>query len=478
MLLASMLLGTIACGDNNSDDNKDTTSDDTTTAEVKEEGYQYYGDTNFEGETFTIYNVKPKLWNMLCVVQPEEVTGETVNDAIYNRNERVKKRLNCEIEEVAGAYDTMASDLQTLILADEDVYDAVYMPMFKLIDGLTSGYYHCLSDVDTIHLEEDYWDQVLLADTSLNHKNYFATSSAHLMGWDGLWCLFFNESMMDDLQLEYPYQIVKDGNWTLDKMAEYCKAAANLNGDDSFALSATGNSVYGCVSFNNCIDKFIFGFGVNYVEKDSDDLPVLACESEKFINAVQKFAQYNNGDGAFMLTASAESSLDTYYQNFYENQRALFLEGELKTSQLLRDMEQSFGILPNPKIDDDQENYRSTSVHQCAVFTIPITNANPEKVGLLFDALSYESDKTVVDEYFSVLVEQKGLRNQESIEMLNIIKGTRSFDIGVAYQWIVKISEAMKSVVGNGSTDVASKIASNKSDAENKISDMLEAMAE
>ena len=81
-----------------------------------------------------------------------------------------------------------------------------------------------------------------------------------------------------------------------------------------------------------------------------------------------------------------------------------------------------------------------------------------------------------MEPYFSVLVEQKGLRNEDSIEMLNIIKETRSFDIGIAYQWVLKIDESMSSAVTSGSTDIASRIAANKPDAEDKISKMLEAM--
>lgn len=476
LILSALIAGTFACGDATVKD-PDSIPADVTTEAPKPVGYPYYEGADLGGKEFTVYNVKKDLWNMICVIQPDEINGETINDAIYNRNERVKQKLNCSIAEInAPEYTTMRSDVQTMILAGDTTYDAIYMPMFYLIDGLTENYYHCLNDVETIHLENDYWDQVLLEATSLKSKNYFATSSAHLMGWDGLWCLFFNESMMDDLQLEYPYQLVRDGKWTLNKLTEYSKAAANLNGDDSFALNADGNCVYGCLSFNNCVDKFLFGFGIDYVNKDKNDLPELACESEKFISTVQRFAELNNGDGAYYLNASATTTDATYYQNFYEKQRCLFLAGEIKTAQLLRGMEQSFGILPYPKLDEQQANYRSTAVHQCASFTIPVTNTVPQDVGLLFDALSYESDQSVVEPYFSVLVEQKGLRNEESIEMLNLIKDTRSFDIGIAYQWVVSISDNLKGAVTSANTDIASIIASNKPDAEKKLNDMLEAM--
>ena len=477
LLLASIMTGTLSCGNSSSGDNTTTPAaqGDTTDA-PKPEGYPYYDGADFGGEEFTIYNVKKDLWNMICVVQPDELNGETINDAIYNRNEKVKQMLNCEINEVNAAdYNTMATDLQTLVVAGDDVYDAVYMPMMLLIGGLTEGYYKCLDDVDTMHLNESWWDQVMLNATSVGGEHYFATSSAHLMGWDGLWCLFFNESMMDDLKLEYPYQLVRDGKWTLDQLSIYSKAAANLNGDTSFAKDANGNSVYGCVSFEHAVMKFLFGFGADFVSKDANDEPILSCTSERFIEACQRLAEYYSRDGEY-LYADSDSSKDTYYQKFYEKQRALFLGAELKTAQLLRPMEQSFGIVPFPKLDESQENYRSTAVHQCAVFTIPVTNNEADKVGLLFDALSYESDKTVLEPYFNILVEQKGLRNVESIEMLNLIKETRSFDIGISYQWVKSMEESLRSRITAGSTDIVGIIDTYKNEAQDNIDKMLEGL--
>ena len=137
-LLAAMLVGTISCGDTATNNPGETTPAGETTEATKEESYKYYGDKTFGGKEFTVYNVKKDLWNMICVIQPDEVNGETINDAIYNRNERVKKQLDCEIVEVnAPEYTTMRADVQTMILAGDNTYDAVYMPMFYLIDGLT-----------------------------------------------------------------------------------------------------------------------------------------------------------------------------------------------------------------------------------------------------------------------------------------------------------------------------------------------------
>lgn len=484
VLLASLLAGSAAsfsCGEPKQggltvDSSSAGDSSEDSSTDEKPEEYPYYG-ADLGGKTLRIYNVKKDLWNMICVLNPDELNGEKVNDAIFNRNAKVEKLLNCQIEEINEENSgDMVGRLQKAVSSDDGEFDAAYMKMDVIGAGITQGYYHDLDQISTLHLDESWWDSVLIDATSIGGKNYFATSSAHLMGWDSLWCLFFNETMMENLNLETPYQLVRDGKWTLDKFQEYCAAAANLNGDDSFKLKndGSGSCVWGSVSFGDVITKFIFGLNVDFATKDKDDMPTFGC-NENFVNACQKLAEVIGQTGIY-ADASATETDKHYYQTVFENQRALFLGAETKTAQLLRGAEWNFGILPYPKLDETQENYRSTAVHQIASFTIPVCSRNAEDVGLLFDALSYESDKAILDEYFTNVVEQKGLRNEDSIDMLHIIKATRSFDIGIAYGWFSDLTSAVATKIKAGKTDIASVIDKNKDKVQTKIGNTIEAM--
>ncbi|MCI8387509.1 MAG: hypothetical protein HFE63_03465 [Clostridiales bacterium] len=472
LLAAALALSAAACGSSDDKTPGDTTpqSSDTDTTAPEDKDYLYYDGADLGGETFTVFNLEKNLWDMICLIQPDELTGEIVNDAIYNRNVLVKQKLNCEIEEVNSPnYEQMSSELGKLILADDDVYDAAYIPMSTISTGVTEGYYQCLNDIDTIHLDESWWDQVLLSSTELNGRNYFAQSSAHLMGWDSLWCIFFNEDMMDDLKLEYPYQLVRDGKWTLDKMQELSHAAANLNGDESFANTDASNCIYGCTTYDSMFPKLLFGFNVEFVKMGDSGVPEVSCNTDAFINACQKLMKFISTEGDFLDAEVYDNTLKTHSQNIFANNRTLFLGYELKMAQIFRTMESSFGILPFPKLDENQKSYRSTEVQHCAMFTIPVTNRNPEKVGLLFDALSFESDKSVLPSYFNVMVEQKGLRNDESIEMLNIIKETRSFDLGIAYSWTEGLEFDINYSLLNGNDEFASQIAAKLPKIQDKI---------
>ena len=289
------------------------------------------------------------------------------------------------------------------------------------------------------------------------------------MGWDLLWCLYFNDKMMEDYGLERPYQLVRDGKWTVDELARYSKTAANLNGDDAYTDEPDGNSSFGTVTFYSGISKFIFSCGALYVTKDKNDVPVIDC-GERFVNVCQKLAGFFGSEGVFMNTD------DTKFFSLFTSGRAMFLGAEIKTSQQMRDLEWNFGLVPFPKYDAAQSEYMSTSAHQSAVLTIPVSNTDLENTGLLFDALSFESDRMVLDAYFDVTVAQKGLRNDDSIDMLQIIKRGRSYDIGVAYQWFNSIGDVVYNKVTVGDGDVVSAIEGKKASVQAEIDKTLEAI--
>ena len=71
---------------------------------------------------------------------------------------------------------------------------------------------------------------------------------------------------------------------------------------------------------------------------------------------------------------------------------------------------------------------------------------------------------------------QKQLRNDESIEMLGLIRDSRSFNVGRVYGWTEQLSLDVEAALKSGSTDIASLIESNRSKIEAKISETMEIM--
>lgn len=92
----------------------------------------------------------------------------------------------------------------------------------------------------------------------------------------------------------------------------------------------------------------------------------------------------------------------------------------------------------------------------------------------MLDALAYESCMNVLPVFYEINLSQKGLRDEDSIEMLGLIRDDRIFDVGDAYGWTTEVREGIRKVIDSGDANVASIIASLKPSVEEKISATME----
>ena len=129
-----------------------------------------------------------------------------------------------------------------------------------------------------------------------------------------------------------------------------------------------------------------------------------------------------------------------------------------------------FGLVPSPKLDEEQAEYASWINYLVPLFTIPADCKDPERSGKIIDAMSYLSMKNVLPLYYNVKVSQKGLRNNDSIEMLGIIRDARSFEPSLVYGWTTNLYNLLSGqlVTGNGN------VASNKNKIAEKIAATME----
>ena len=117
-------------------------------------------------------------------------------------------------------------------------------------------------------------------------------------------------------------------------------------------------------------------------------------------------------------------------------------------------------ILPLPKYDTLQENYRSWVNYLAPVLVIPSTldETTLHNTATLLDALSFYSDRDVLPEYYDVVLKGRGAKDAQSVEMLDLVGKTKSFDASIAYGWSRQFSEVLSNTILEGVTDVSSLI--------------------
>jgi len=475
-LFCAILMSASACGSDTPAPSGDTTAaaDETTAAP---EGYDYAG-KDFGGETVNILNFED-LWKCYLHLDFESQTGEILDDAVYNRNRRVEEALNFKLNEVKWTDNTWETGQRAMIdaviqsvMAGDNAYDAAYLPISFKSAIITDGYLYDLNTMPGLNLDEEYWDGNINKALELDGKLYAASSPMQLMSLDMANVLLFNEDMFTNMKMAHPYDMVREGTWTLDKLNEYVTALTQLNGDESFTFNNDGNAVYGMGVHPDIIMGMLHAAGCRLTENNGGKF-TLTIDNERWYSAGEKINKILIGTGHAIADTSAS---DKNYIKLFREGRASFLLAELKASLELRDMKDSFGLLPMPKLDEEQKDYHTMVGFNTTLLTVPKTQANAERTGTVLDALSYESWKNILPIYFDVTLEQKGLRNENSIEMLEIIRSGVAVEptllLGITKSYVNTVDSNLLYSDGN----LASLAASNKASLETKLQSVVDGL--
>lgn len=480
--IALLLLGALcanlvcACGDTGTKPNETTASpSDTSGSDTTAEEY-VYPDKTYDGYEFRVFNIH-KMWECYMNLDLDTLTGDVVDDAVYNRNRLVEQKLDIKLKEIAVEYPGwgnipgLINTIQQSIMANDDEYDAAYLPIKFSPSIITEGYLVDLNTIPELQLDREWWDTKLNSSLEIKNKLYAATSPLHLMSLDLTWELFFNKSIFDNNKLDYPYELVRNGEWTLDKMNEYVSAITSLNGDDSFTYSIDGNATYGIAGHSDATAAMSFSCG-NVFVSSGKDLEFIS-DSERLYTTIDKLVKLLSVADGYCLYGNGGITEPGSYYHLFANDRAGFITAELKTALAMRDMKSEYGILPMPKLDTAQTDYVSYTGENVCRLTIPITNTDLSRTGTILDALSYESHKSLLPVYYDKAISQKGLRDNDSIEMLNIINSSRMCEMGLIYGITTEFFNGLKSMVISGENTVASTIATYSNSINEKLEELV-----
>jgi len=252
--------------------------------------------------------------------------------------------------------------------------------------------------------------------------------------------LLFNKDLMATLGLELPYNSVKDGTWTMDKLNDTVKnAAADLNGDGQMTAF---EDRWGFCVFNDTLQALLVSGGGAMAVKDQNDIPYMDFTSQRNLSVLDKAMNlmYNP---SYVLNVQAppkggektSNGTDYYRRGFSEN-RILFLWARIRAVEMFRGMDANFGIVPLPKYDENQDKYYSVvNSYTGVLLGVPKSAADLERVSIILEAMAAESRYTIQPAYYDVVLQRKYTRDDESQEMLDIIFNSKVYDIGAAYSF-------------------------------------------
>ncbi len=394
-----------------------------TAAETEPEHDDLPADLDFEGHDFVVFSRYAPLY-FSGPLDVESETGDVVNDSIFRRNRSVEDRLNITFSEMTY---TENDKPRTLLLAGDDTYDMIHAKGLNAFNYAAEGLIHEWADVGYADLDKPWWDASLTSALYIKNKLYFAVGAYNLSSYEWTHMLLFNKSMAADLGIGDLYARVKDGSWTFDAFHELAgQAVADLNGDGKFDDSDS----YGLLSQpKQVLPDFWIAAGVLSIDRRPDGtLYFAAQENAKFADVYARIFEVTRGENIFYNMPLAVDDVETIAKLFVSGQ-ALFHDVDCNRIPHLRSMDTDFGILPLPKYTESQDRYYSR-IEGCEMPVIPLARDDLDRTGAVLEALSSASYTTVLTAYYDVALMSKFTRDEESVEMLDIIFGNRIYDLG------------------------------------------------
>lgn len=364
----------------------------------------------------------------------EELTGEIVNDAIFRRNTTVAERFNVNINmiHIPGSWADRESYMGTIrrsVAAGDTTYDLIAGVASFIPNLVPEGIFMDLNTVNYLDFANPWWGEDLARELAIGERLFLVTGDIALSMWDCLFVFYFSKQLAIDHGLPNLYDIVRNNQWTFGKLSELSRMVSqDLDGDGVF----DENDMFGFVTTTGTVvNAFPKGFNMATTNKDTSNIPYPQLDMARWASAAEKLVDFHFNTVSSLVLP--DGSDDAVIVPMFQENRALFWPQTLSFARDLRAMETDFGILPFPMYDENQQSYRSVARNAMSLMGIPVTVSSPDDAGLIMEALAAESFRTVIPAYYDVALRLQYTRDDESGEMLDIIRDNLWMNFGYVF---------------------------------------------
>ena len=454
---------------------------DTAAEAIDETGRAHIKDNlpalNFNGQEIRILH-RDDGADLAIEVTAEQATGDIVNDALYNRQMTVEERLNVKLVDIKisstiHAHAELADAIRKSVTAGSDDYDMALNHMSGTTPLALENMFIDLNDFDYLDFSQPWWAGDFMEQATINDHCYYAAGDISLSLIESMYLIYYNKNLYEKYFDDALYDIVWDGNWTIDKMMSLGRDVyTDVNGDAKYDVG----DIYGYSTTNiRLIDALLVGANVPLSDRDADGTPkFIIGEDEGTFDFIEKVSSLlNDKQLTWRVQDNANGEIDML--NKFAEGTLLFIPFTPMGASRLREMKEDFGVLPMPKLDDAQEEYTTSAHNGFSSVTIPGTCAYSDQVAAVMEALCSESYRYVTPAYYETALKVKYSRDDETSQMLDMIRDSVKFDF--AYIYNASLGTPMtqfRDLVMKKPDAAASTLASNMKACNKKLEELLE----
>ena len=368
----------------------------------------------------------------------DDISGsDLVNSTLYTRNFHVNELLNVNLVSAQMTAGKMTTTIRNENMNGLKTYDfMMHMAQDTFMLGVEGMLYEW-NLIPYIDMSQDYWMTDFYNTTSIGGFNFYCPGSANISAYNTVGVTFFNKQLREAYRLENPYDLAKEGTWTIEKMQEMCRVVTS---DTDGYPGMSYRDTYGLAVNSFVWQPFFYSSGYMMVEKDENDIPYLSATSSEMSEIVFNLLtaindMVNNPELALLSNreeySNAQFTAPNLETEIFLNNRSLFWVENIYGQYSLRDMQNDYGILPMPKWNERAPYASYTHAGHSSVMSVPRSAPDLKLSGAVIEEMTAYSEEVLIPEFYEQTIRIRGSRDAESYEMLDIIYENVFIDLAV-----------------------------------------------
>ncbi len=283
---------------------------------------------------------------------PSEISAEApaVDQALYKRDMAVRDRLKLVISYTEIIPQNAVTKMRIDATVDH-THQVFFYQAQQLMQLTAEGILQDLSVVPVLDLSQAWWNQTLNETMTFNGKNFVSAGEWSQWYFGAPLAMAYNKNLADKLNITKIESLVENGEWTYEELYQLTCVDYQINNDSDGNGVMNEKDFYAISVYSPGLFGLFASAGGNFSTIDQDGNIQVNIGNDASVSRLDSIIKGFSSNTAYYSDQILEA------ETLFMNSQSLFFYAPLGFFADLLDVKFSYGILPCPKWNTDQEDY-------------------------------------------------------------------------------------------------------------------------